>query len=388
MSDIAEFLKRAAKRTGFKRQFYIEKNIPTDPSNIIAMPFFGDLRSTFILSSLFLKSYKEANPNQYIILCSWPGMQSLFPYVDEFWTLEDESVIKSLATGANNFYNDSTLATELTRSLIEVFNVFTPKDILQFYNKGFTKKYWDDFGEVKRFLPEVPSANLISADFKSQLNNRVGKKILIYPATRMRSWQSGKTVYLPIHKEFWSALIERLIEDGYQPVVYQNWFTYDMSKEFVDRCMYLVPKNITDLLAAFREIGFVLDVHTGISKLAIAARCPFLSVTERQIFIEEKDFEIDDLCTEGLPKQYIFSFSTQLMVGGAEDWDVSVLSNVAARLKEFLPQIEFDLLPSTTTSYQPVSYNCVRQRKSKRLGSAFIKPKNCLIPQKQVIGLK
>lgn len=373
MTDTADFLKRAAQRTGFTRQFYVEKNIPTDPSNIVAVPFFCDFTSLFILSSVILKNYKEANPGKYLILCSWPGIQAFFPYVDEVWTLEDESVIKNLATGANNFYNDSTLATELTRSIAEVLNIFTSKDISKYYNKGFSKKYWEEFKEIKRFLPEVPSANLISSDFRTQLNRRIGSKVVVYPTTRMKSWQQGKSVYLPISKDFWSTLIERLLQEGCEPVVYQNWFTYDMSKDFIDRCLYLVPRNMSDLLAAFREIGMVLDVHSGISRLAIAARCPYLAVTERKIYIEDKNFEIDDLCADGLPRQYIFSFSTQLMVGGPEEWEVSVLGNIVARLKDFMPQIEQELLPSTISSYQPMSYDCIRQRKSKRLGSAFIK---------------
>lgn len=373
MTDTADFLKRAAQRTGFTRQFYVEKNIPTDPSNIVAVPFFCDFTSLFILSSVILKNYKEANPGKYLILCSWPGIQAFFPYVDEVWTLEDESVIKNLATGANNFYNDSTLATELTRSIAEVLNIFTSKDISKYYNKGFSKKYWEEFKEIKRFLPEVPSANLISSDFRTQLNRRIGSKVVVYPTTRMKSWQQGKSVYLPISKDFWSTLIERLLQEGCEPVVYQNCFTYDMSKDFIDRCLYLVPRNMSDLLAAFREIGMVLDVHSGISRLAIAARCPYLAVTERKIYIEDKNFEIDDLCADGLPRQYIFSFSTQLMVGGPEEWEVSVLGNIVARLKDFMPQIEQELLPSTISSYQPMSYDCIRQRKSKRLGSAFIK---------------
>lgn len=373
MSDTADFLKRASTRTGFKRQYYVEKNIPTDPSHIVAMPFFGDFRSCFIFSSLILKSYKEAHPEKYVVLCTWPGLQGLFPYVDEIWTLEDNSLIKNLAIGANNFYNDSKLATDLTRNLIEVMNVFTSKDILEYYNKGFTKKYLDEFKDVRRFLPEVPSANLIAGDFKSQLNQKLGTKIVVYPSTRMKSWQQGHSTQLPIQKEFWTALIERLIKEGWQPVIYQNWFTYDMSKDFVDRCLYLVPNNISDLLAALRHIGFVLDIHSGMSRLALAARCPYLTVTERRIYVEDKEYEIDDLCGEGLPRQYIFSFSTQLMVGGPEDWEVSVLGNIMARLKEFVPQIEPELLPSTNASYQPVSMQCIRQRKSKRLGAAFIK---------------
>jgi len=372
MNTVSEYIKRAAKRTGFKREFFIEKNMPTEPSNVYALPFFGNIRSTFILSSLLLKNFKEANPEKYLILCCWPGMQQLFPYVDEYWTIDDESLIKCLATNANNLYNDSSTCTEITKSLSEVLNIITTKDLSQYYDKGFTKKYWDDFGDIKRFLPDVPSVNIIK-DFNVQLENREGIKIIIYPATRMSSWQKGTTEQLPVQKEFWTALINQLIKNGYIPVIYQNWFTYDMSKEFEDRCLYLVPKNISELMSALREIGILIDIHTGISRLAIAARCPYLAATERQIYIGEKDYEIDDLCAENLPKQYIFSFSTQLMVGTPEEWEISILGNIITRLKEFETQIKKENLPSTSGSYDSVSYINVRKRKLKRLGSYFIR---------------
>lgn len=370
MNDISEFLKRVAKRTGFKRESYVEKNIPTEPSNVLAIPFYGDIRSAVILSSFILKNFKEANKDKYIILCSWPGLQHLFPYVDEYWTMEDESSVKGLATSANNFYNSSDTATEITRGLIEVLNVFTARDMRLYYDNGFTKKYWDEFKEIRRFLPEVPSANM--PGFKEQMQSKEGKKVIVYPATRMKSWQNGKTEHLPVSKEFWIALIERLIKNEYVPVVYQNQFTYDMSRDFVERCLYLVPRNMSDVLAAFRYIGCVLDVHTGISRLAITARCPYVAVTERQVFVRDKDFELDDLCADGLPRQYIYSFSTQLMVGGPEEWEVSVLDNIMVRLKEFMATINPESLPSTASSYEIVPYTSVRQKKAKHVGMAFI----------------
>jgi hypothetical protein len=326
-----------------------------------------------LLSSLFLKTYKEKNRDKYLILCSWPGMRDLFPYVDEFWSIDDESVTKSLAMEANNFYNASNLAAELTRGLVEVLNVFTTKDIKNYYDNGFTKNYWTEFGKIKRFLPEVASASKVSTEFKTQMERRGGQKIVVHPAAKMRSRQGGKTVSLPVQKEFWATLIERLIADGHVPVVYQNWFTHDMSRDFGDKCIYLVPRSVSDVLAAFRYAGCVLDVHTGVSRLAVAARCPYVAVMERQIFFEDKDYEIDDICCQTLPKQYIFGFSTQLMVGGPSDWKVSVLDNISARLREFLPGLSKANLPSTNESYEEVPYELVRQRKAKRIGAAFIK---------------
>lgn len=372
MIDVADYIRRAASRSGFKREFFLEKNMPTQPSNVIAIPFYGDLRSACVLSTFLLKPYMESFKDKYIVLCSWPGMQGLFPYVHEYWSIEDESVTKTLATEANNLYNGSNLAAEITRGLSESLNILTVRDLRTFYEKGFTQKYWDTFGEVKRFLPEVPSASKMTTEFKTQMERRQGQKIVVYPATKMRSWQQGKTVYLPVLKEFWTALIERLIEEGYVPVVYQNWFTYDMSRDFVEKCIYLVPKSISDVLAAFRYVGCVLDVHTGISRLAIAARCPYVSVMERQSFVEDKDYELDDLCADGLPKQYIFSFSTMLMTGGPSEWKLSVLDNIVARLKDFTPSLKDGKLPSTNESYEAVSFDRVRERKARRMGVTFI----------------
>jgi hypothetical protein len=371
--EVSDYIKRAAQRTGYKREFFLEKNIPTHPSNVLAIPFYGDLRSTFILSSLLLRSYREVFKDKYIILCSWPGMRGLFPYVNEYWSIEDESVTKALASGANNFYNGDNLATELTRSLIEVVDVITAtKELKDLYSNGFTKNYWDKFGKINRFLPEVPSASLITSDFKIQMERRPGQKIVVYPATKMRSKQQGETVLLPIQKDFWISLIERLIEDGFDPVVYQNWFTHDVSRDFADKCMYMVPRNVVDVLAAMRYVGCVLDVHTGVSRMALAARTPFLAVTERRSYFEDNDYEIDDLCGENLPKQCVYSFSTQLMTGGPSDWKVSVIDNIMVRLKEFLPMLKSLELPSTNESYVEVSYDKVRARKAKHMGVTFI----------------
>ena len=145
-----------------------------------------------------------------------------------------------------------------------------------------------------------------------------------------------------------------------------------MSLDFTDKCMYLVPRNAADMLSAIRYVGCVLDIHTGISRMAIASRCPFLSVTERQIYIEDRDYEIDDLCCDNLPKQYVFGFATQLMTGGPSDWKISILDNIMARLKAFTPTLKGADLPSTNESCVEVSSERVRDRKAKRMGVTFI----------------
>ena len=370
MTQVNEFIKRAAIRSGFRREFFMEKNIPTSLSNLMVVPFYGDIRSTFNLSSLLLRQYKESNKDLYVIMCSWPGFHDLFPYVDEYWTLDDESTAKTLAMDANNLYNGSGLASEINRGLLEVSNILSSKDLKAWHNEGFTKKYWDDFKEIKRYFPEVPSSSKLSPSFLNEMNRKQGRKIVVFPVTKMATWHRGQTVYMPVLRSFWDTLIEMLLSEGFMPVVYQNWFTYDMSREFTDRCVYLVPRNVSDVLAAMRHVGLVLDIHSGVSRLAIAARTPFVAVDERLRFIESGDYEVDDLCCE-MPRKYIFSFSTMLMSGGPSEWKDSLLDNISMTLKSFNPT-DGGNWGATNETYQSVSYDKVRDRKAKRRGVTFI----------------
>lgn len=372
--DLVSFLNRAATQTGFTREFFVEKNIPTLSSNITILPFFGDLRSTCVLSSFILKRYKELKDNKYIILCSWPGFQGLFPYVDEYWSIKDVSSINNLANAANNFYNTSDIYTTYKRNLIEHFeNVISFNELKPFYDNGFTPKFWETFKETKRFLPEVPSISRLSADLKNEMGKKQGTKIFIFPTKNMRSWQRGKIEYLSVPKDFWVKLIERLIAEGLIPVVYQNYLTYDMSPDFTDRCIYVVTKDVSQVLTAMKSVGCVLDIHSGISRLAIAARCPFIAVDERIRFTDHKDYEIDDLCCQEIPKQYIFHFSTMLMYGNVDDWNTSLIDNIVVKLNKFLPTINYDKLMATNESYETVSYDSVRKRKAQKLGVRFIR---------------
>lgn len=368
MVNVSDFIRRAAQRSGFKREFFLEKNMPTQPSNVVAIPFYGNLWSAYIFSVFILKPYVEANKDKYFVLCSWSGMREMFPCVQEYWVLEDEHATKTLATEANTFYNASNLAAEITRGLSESMNIVSSRDIREFYENGFTRKYREMFGGAKRFLPEIPSVSRGMSDFKLQLDRKSGVKIVVYPSVKMRSWQMGKVVQMPVAKEFWTALIQRLIDEGYVPVVCKDWFTYDMSAEFTDRCVYLPFRGIGDVLSALRHVGRVLDIHSGFSRMASLARCPYLSVTERQIYIDGKDCEIDDLGPE-MVRQYIFSFSTMLMGGSVDDWNTSLLDCLMARLKN----MEFGALPSPNESYESVSFDRVRERKARRMGSVFLK---------------
>ncbi len=88
---VPQILKNAADKTGFRRVRYSEKKIPTSISNVTVFLFLGDIRSSFILSSLLLRRFREESKgSRYFILCSWPGHEALYPYVDEYWEISED----------------------------------------------------------------------------------------------------------------------------------------------------------------------------------------------------------------------------------------------------------------------------------------------------------
>ena len=126
-------------------------------------------------------------------------------------------------------------------------------------------------------------------------------------------------------------------------------------------------------LTAMRSCGLVLDVFSGIYKMAICARTPFLCFEERSKYNSLKDYEIDDLCAYNLmPKEYIFAFSTILSKGSREDWS-SIYRTTISMAKKMIAVMDRDRLPPTVEQDKVVPYSMVRENKIKKLGTKFIK---------------
>jgi hypothetical protein len=372
-SNVPVFVKRAVERMGYNRDSFVEKDMPTVISNVHVLPFFGDMRSTALMASLVATRLKEDLKGKYLVVCSWPGARKLFPYVNEFWSHKDNGIINSLAIGANNFYNSSDAQVEVRRALYDHFeNVFSYDGIKKYYDNGFTTYYWREGKTVKRCLPGVPSVTTLTADFKNEMTRKAGDKVLVYPTIRMRSWQRGKVEYLPMPQDVWVHICERLLAESITPVVYQNSQTHDLSKVFADKCVYVVPKDWTHVMSAMRACGMVLDVHSGISRLALLARCPFVAVDERMRFSAHKEYEFDDLAGECVYRKYIFSASTIFLGGSKADWNNTIVDGVINELKGLRKTSSVVPIPDATESYGDVSYDKVRELKHKRLGIRFI----------------
>lgn len=363
--NLIDYIKRATQRAGILREKFTDKHLPLSSSQICVVPFFGDLCSEFILSSFILHRLKKEN--RYLILCSYPKHSGVFPYVDEYWTIEDETALKNLSRGANGFFNESVSANTYEKALLRYFdNVISMdnKEIAQYYNNGFSSKE-----EIRYKLPFIPSVQM-------ELGETIYKidypKIFIYPTTKIRSWRKKQEIK-PVKEEFWVELIKKLIEEKYLPVIYEDYSTYDLSSEFYTKCVYIKGLEFLSVLGVMRMCDCTIDVFSGISRFAIMARSPYLSCDDRQRYMQMKEYEIDDLCTTHIPYQIAFTFSP--IIEG-KDW-MNTVKLIIAKIKKMIP-IDKDKLPSTMEVDEVLSYDKIRKKDIKRLGMRFIKPKEII----------
>jgi len=380
MSDVVGFIRKAADRCGFLRERYDDNRLPTDVSRFCVVPFFGDLRSTFVLSSLLLRRFRdEERGSKYVILASWPGFGGLFPYADEYWGLQDTQVLKKLYQESSQFRNKSPLVATYYRDLNQYFfeDMVIPSD--QFnshYREGIKDGFWVRYKKIMRFMPSVPSTANLGKEFNRDLASRGGFKVFLFPSTHLQHWRLGDIGTMPISKDFWIILAKRMLAEKFVPVIYKSFMTHDLSGDLTGKCLFVDEPDIGKVMATMRATGCVLDLFSGISRLAIAARCPFLMVDERSRYASLKEYEIDDLCGKSLPKQYIFSFPTIIESGTIETWNDNILDSVIARLNTFLPDLDRDMWPSTGESFEQVPYDTIRKIKMKRFGTRLLKIPN------------
>lgn len=375
MNSVADFLKRAADRNGFNRDRFEDKRIPNDYSSVCVLPFFGDFRSTFVLSSFLLPRYrKEIKSSKYFVLASWPGLQSLFPFVDEYWSLGDFSQIKRFYESSEGFLNKSDLNTIFCRNLNEFFrDVISPNVLSEFYDNGFLPKFFDKFVTVERFLPFIASSAVLGRDFLKDISTYPGYKVFIHPSLFFSRWVNGRSKHNSLNREFWEELINYLLENNCTPVIWQNYVSHNFydNESFNKKCIFFRENDVFKVLAAMRATGFALDVFGHLSYLSMVARCPYVSLDERSRYHTQKDYELEDLMPE-LQKDHIFTFSTILINGGPFNWKDSLFKIISSKIERFLPELDKDLLPSTGESFESVSYDKVREIKLKKLGARLL----------------
>jgi len=358
----SSYLKKAAEKCGFNRDVYKDRNVPTSGSNVVFVPFLGNLRSTFFLSSNILKKYKEKRSSKYLILGSWPGHECLFPYVDEYWSVKKDSNLFKLALGAENFYNTSSSYPLYLRNLNEFF------DVAKLVDDDLSIKTNDD--KVNVFLPSLLSSSIVDDNFRENIKKNKNK-IVVYPVKNIKSWQKGKIQKIGVSPEFWVSLINRLIKENITPVVYMDEFTFNLSSEFGDKCMYIVLDNMAHVLTKINQVGCLLNIFSDLDKLAIMARCPYISVNERRCYIESKDYQLEDMYKNTF--RNIFSFSTHVLSG--INWETNLFDIIIKKIKE-LHFLEEKELESTLEINKIISYSDLKVKSSKKMGVKFIKKRS------------
>lgn len=374
MIDVNISLKKAASSCGLKRVRYIEKNIPTSIENVVVFVFFGDHRSNSILSSILLKRIKEeSKSSKYFILVSWPGNEGIYPFVDEYWQVEEGASLSKLKNEVNGFSNNSSVFTLMLKSLNQYFyDVMTDSDLSCYYDNGIKKYFFESFKHIKVNLPALPSVAVAGLELARSLDSSPSK-VFVYPSRNICSWKAGRLSYSVSPIEFWSELLNDLIKNKYTPVVYSDLFSYDLSEHFKKTCIHVSNIDLIKVLGIMRSCGCVVDFFSGISRYSILARTPFVCFEERLKFNSIKDYEINDLCAKKIQKEYIFGFSTIIENGDKSLWKSNFYDHLIVKIKKIQEKTNRDLLPPTSESNEIVPYDSVRKIKNKKMGSRFIK---------------
>ena len=372
--DTQSVLKRAAEKCGAVRHRYSDRNVPTSSEDVTILAFFGDRRSSFILSSLLLRRIREElKGSRYFILLSWPGHEGLYPYVDEYWQVEDESSLSRLLAGSLGFGNSSDLYTLIQRGLNQFFfEVMSDGDILEFYSNGLTKSFFERFKHVKVSFPSIPSTTSLGSEVSRRLGQKESK-VFIQPCSEIFSWHQGAVRKASVPREFWLDLVGRLTGSGFYPVVFSDRFSYDISPETAEKCLHLGNVDIMGAMSAMRSCGCVLDFFGDVSRWALAARTPFLCFEERPKFNHLKEYEINDLCGRKLRKDYIFGFGALISSGDRASWNSNLFDHMLVRLNGIYEGMDRESWPSPAESNEIVPYDSVRKMKSKKMGSRFIR---------------
>lgn len=373
MSSVASFLINASDRNGYTRERFQENKIPNDFSDVTIFPFFGDIRSLFLLSSFLLKPYKDRFKNsKYFILASWPGYESFFPYVDEYWSLNDFSQISSFYKGSDGFLNRSNLNAIYRRNINEFFrDVVDPAIFKNYYYNGFSNNFYSDFKDIKRFLPFISSSALLGDKFVTNLSTSSGYKIFIYPLKFYERWDQGKVQRRELSENFWLDLVDFFLKNNIYPVIWQNNLSFDLSEQFENKCLFLKDNNMTKVCAAIRATGLSLNLFGPLSYLSLLSRTPYISFDERPKYFLQKDYEIDDLFPD-LQKEYLFNFSTILEGDYSGTW-TEVFKIIDSKIKKIYPSLIRDEFPTTGESYDVLDKKNIREIKSLKLGTRLLK---------------
>jgi hypothetical protein len=280
MSDINEFLARAAERCGFTRETYSTELIPKTHDKIIVIPFFGNTRGEFIFSSLIFPRLMESSfSNRYVIVATHAERAFLYNQASEVWGVQGEDMIDNIEEKSDLFTGNINFENQFIRSLNRFFpNVYNSEELNKYYKNGLTNFYFSNFGGGKIWYPAVPP-------IKSDMNHYIlsaSHPVLIVPNIHSIDVDKADRIARNIMPpEIYVSLCNRLVTEGFSPVVWRGPNCYDLSRELSGKAFFLVNRSLAGAIAAARGCGFVLSLFDDSYAIAYLARVPFLSVQSR-----------------------------------------------------------------------------------------------------------
>ncbi len=359
--EVRDYISKVVARSSLIREKFVESKTPSSMNNLVVVPFFGDIRSEFIFSTMILNKWKELNKFSYLVVCSWPGHNTLYPYADEYWTLHDATMLSNLVRGMNGLANSNVSFLEkILLRYLDNPQLMLPDDaqITRLYNNGISVQYLRESSAVLFTLPLIQSAAISTT--RMLLGDK--KKLLIMPTLNIHTWRNRKQTTLSTSKDFWLNLINKL-SSQYEIIVYENYCTHELGYKNT-----ISDWNIMSLLSAMRNVDCVLDIFNQVSKYAYMARAPVFILDERQRYFGVRDYELDDLCgSYAAFRQYAFSFSP--IINGDQDFIADI---VLSKLPDFLNKLQ--TLPSLSPDELSInlSYASVRKHDAKKFGVRHI----------------
>lgn len=375
-----DFLNYSSQRVGFKREVFIDENVPTDVDNFLFVPIFSDFKHSFIFSSILLDKYKNKTKNsKYIIVCSYPGFSSLFKDADEYWSLSDFKNFKNLFEYSQGFLNKSKTYLDIIRNFNENYRNVINSDFFNcYYNNGFKEKFWTEYDNLFLRFPMISSSAVLGKEVLRTVNESHGYKVFIFPSIYLNSWNQGKNVKLYSQKQFYVELIKYLKSDNIFPVVWNHPLGHDLTNEFSNHsdCLFINEFELSKVLSSIRMTGCNLDLFSGTNWLAKIARTPSLTFDERSKFYGTKENELVDLSLIETPNKFVFNFVNSVVNGSIKSWKEDIFLNIKNNLLNFTPYLDRESWASTAETDKEVSIENFKKRKIKRLGTKFIKIKD------------
>lgn len=370
---VSDFLKITSKKLNFSREKYVEKNIPNNFDQITVLFNLGDLRNTLSLSSMVLPKFrKETKALRYFIVFSYPGFSSLFPYADEYWSFDPENFFKiyNNSCGLDNSINLKTIyLRHLNENFREVIKAESFNDI---YDHFFIKRYWEKNKNIRIILPQVINSLASNDSFVEQYSKiNINKKVFIFPNKTMQIIRKGKLIYEEIKYEFWVNLIKKLLENDVGIFCVKHPLTYDMSAEFTENknILFFNEIDINQIMALMRMAGCVFDFFSGISRLAIMSRTPYILADERIRYFNYKEYEFEDVVGESLHGERFFIFADLMNANN------DLYNNIASNIINKIDKIKKNSKGMLNSEYidKLSNYQNVRYYQSKKMGLKFLK---------------